>query len=131
GGERGRRAARAGEAHDQAGHEAEGRRQAEGPRQEAQGADRQAQVPPGEAARAPPLNSHALPGPLAQLAEQGTLNPKVPGSIPGRPTDTSPLLRQAPRVARRSSPSPAAATWATSPGRRSSPSCARLLASLR
>src|SRR4029078_10053420 len=26
------------------------------------------------------------PGPLAQLAEQGTLNPKVGGSIPPRPT---------------------------------------------
>ena len=25
-------------------------------------------------------------GPLAQLAEQGTLNPKVEGSIPSRPT---------------------------------------------
>ena len=30
-----------------------------------------------------------LPGPLAQLAEQRTFNPRVPGSIPGRPTFVS------------------------------------------
>ena len=34
-----------------------------------------------------------LPGPLAQLAEQGTLNPKVGGSIPPRPTRESPVSR--------------------------------------
>src|SRR3954467_3929189 len=31
-------------------------------------------------------------GPLAQLAEQGTLNPKVGGSIPPRPTGEAPRL---------------------------------------
>src|SRR5205823_4930270 len=30
------------------------------------------------------------PGPLAQLAEQGTLNPKVEGSIPSRPISGGP-----------------------------------------
>ncbi len=29
---------------------------------------------------------HPILGPLAQLAEQGTLNPKVVGSTPTRPT---------------------------------------------
>ena len=33
--------------------------------------------------------STPLLGPLAQLAEQGTLNPKVGGSIPPRPTSKS------------------------------------------
>ncbi len=28
----------------------------------------------------------AVPGPLAHRVEQGTFNPKVPGSSPGRPT---------------------------------------------
>ena len=36
-------------------------------------------------------------GPLAQLVEQGTLNPKVAGSIPARPM---PMSLQKPRVLR-------------------------------
>ena len=43
----------------------------------------------------------AIPGPLAQLAEQGTLNPKVEGSIPPRPTPESPAQRGGFRVGRR------------------------------
>jgi hypothetical protein len=33
------------------------------------------------------------PGPLAQLAEQRTFNPRVPGSTPGRPTPVSVWFR--------------------------------------
>ena len=33
-------------------------------------------------------------GPLAQLVEQGTLNPKVEGSNPSRPTSEPPAKRQ-------------------------------------
>ncbi len=33
-------------------------------------------------------------GPLAQLAEQRTFNPRVPGSIPGRPTQVRRFDRQ-------------------------------------
>ena len=43
-------------------------------------------TPPGRLA---PGNI-ALPGPLAQLVEQGTLNPKVEGSSPSRPTTEAP-----------------------------------------
>ena len=32
------------------------------------------------------------PGPLAQLAEQGTFNPKVAGSRPARPTTYAPIV---------------------------------------
>jgi hypothetical protein len=35
-------------------------------------------------------------GPLAQLVEQGTLNPKVEGSNPSRPTSEPPAKRQLP-----------------------------------
>ena len=34
---------------------------------------------------------YPAPGPLAQLAEQRTFNPRVPGSIPGRPTLRTPV----------------------------------------
>ena len=34
-----------------------------------------------------------VPGPLAQLAEQRTFNPRVPGSIPGRPTHSLLVLQ--------------------------------------
>ena len=37
----------------------------------------------------------AAPGPIAQLVEQGTLNPKVVGSIPTRPIPESPCRPQA------------------------------------
>ena len=37
------------------------------------------------------LRYAALPGPLAQLVEQGTLNPKVVGSIPTRPIQVGAL----------------------------------------
>ena len=33
-----------------------------------------------------------IPGPLAHRVEQGTFNPKVPGSSPGRPTDTTDVI---------------------------------------
>jgi hypothetical protein len=33
-----------------------------------------------------PVDGSPSIGPLAQLAEQRTFNPRVPGSIPGRPT---------------------------------------------
>src|SRR3954447_16587118 len=36
----------------------------------------------------------ARPGPLAQLVEQGTLNPKVVGSIPTRPIESRPTTRE-------------------------------------
>ena len=35
-------------------------------------------------------------GPLAQLVEQGTLNPKVEGSNPSRPTFKAPAYRTLP-----------------------------------
>ena len=42
-----------------------------------------------------PGSPRSLPhvGPLAQLAEQRTFNPRVPGSIPGRPTASSQVRR--------------------------------------
>src|SRR5687768_13699104 len=40
-------------------------------------------------------------GPLAQLVEQGTLNPKVEGSIPSRPTSCCKRARAKPAPARR------------------------------
>jgi hypothetical protein len=40
----------------------------------------------GENALNPGATLRCLSGPLAQLVEQGTLNPKVAGSIPARPT---------------------------------------------
>ncbi len=45
-------------------------------------------------ARAPTL----LQGPLAHRVEQGTFNPKVPGSSPGRPTRISPGQRDSAAV---------------------------------
>src|SRR5690348_3074004 len=41
-------------------------------------------------------------GPLAQLVEQGTFNPKVAGSIPARPMELRHLLDQSSFIARRS-----------------------------
>ena len=41
--------------------------------------------PTTERTRIAPLGYAALSGPLAQLVEQGTLNPKVEGSNPSRP----------------------------------------------
>src|SRR6266566_1465095 len=35
-------------------------------------------------------NVHSTAGPVAQLVEQGTFNPKVAGSIPARPTEKRP-----------------------------------------
>ena len=43
------------------------------------------------------LHYAARRGPLAQLVEQGTLNPKVEGSNPSRPTPESPAQREAGR----------------------------------
>jgi hypothetical protein len=43
----------------------------------------------GSSPIAHPIFSTVIPGPLAQLVEQGTLNPKVIGSIPIRPTNKS------------------------------------------
>src|SRR5438132_12889830 len=47
----------------------------------------------GKARRGGGYTSAAF-GPLAQLVEQGTLNPKVAGSIPARPTPKTPLTRR-------------------------------------
>ena len=41
-----------------------------------------------------PIFFNANIGPLAQLVEQGTLNPKVGGSIPPRPTNKINKIRQ-------------------------------------
>src|ERR671938_393308 len=38
-------------------------------------------------AAGPAIRAASRPGPLAQLVEQGTLNPKVEGSSPSRPTE--------------------------------------------
>src|SRR4029453_11042188 len=48
---------------------------------------------PERARRPDPLAVHWPPGPVAQLAEQGTFNPKVAGSIPARPKTKAPLKR--------------------------------------
>ncbi len=45
---------------------------------------------PGKVLRDVP---YTPPGPLAQLVEQGTFNPKVAGSIPARPIINTPLIR--------------------------------------
>jgi hypothetical protein len=42
-------------------------------------------LPTTESTRIRTLRYAAFHGPLAQLVEQGTLNPKVEGSIPSRP----------------------------------------------
>ena len=39
------------------------------------------------------LGKMSILGPLAQLVEQGTLNPKVVGSIPTRPIRTRAVMR--------------------------------------
>jgi hypothetical protein len=51
--------------------------------------------PPDSASLSPraPRYNGPLSGPLAQLVEQGTLNPKVEGSNPSRPTMESPANR--------------------------------------
>ena len=38
-------------------------------------------------------NVHSITGPVAQLVEQGTFNPKVAGSIPARPIRERPAKR--------------------------------------
>ncbi len=53
-----------------------------------------------------------LIGPLAHLVEQGTFNPKVPGSSPGRPTDQYSPTKYA---AAFPSPLPVAVTSSLSP----------------
>jgi hypothetical protein len=46
-----------------------------------------------------PGSTLTRPGPVAQLAEQGTFNPKVVGSIPTRPIRRRPLRAEPPRRA--------------------------------
>src|SRR6266513_5430223 len=54
-----------------------------------------------------PLFVEALPGPLAQLVEQGTLNPKVEGSNPSRPMGTVQTVLSKTKVAGETRSSPA------------------------
>src|SRR5207247_9072558 len=54
-----------------------------------------------------PLFFEALPGPLAQLVEQGTLNPKVEGSNPSRPMGTVQTVLSKTEVAGETRSSPA------------------------
>ena len=49
----------------------------------------------GEDLHRPGYDYAAALGPLAQLVEQGTLNPKVEGSIPSRPTPLCVALTRA------------------------------------
>jgi hypothetical protein len=57
-------------------------------------------------------NIEATPGPLAQLAEQGTLNPKVGGSSPPRPTEKPRLSGFfSGRIGRQSGLCPELAIW--------------------
>ena len=44
----------------------------------------------------PTVSKYVREGPLAHLVEQGTFNPKVPGSSPGRPTSSEAVLRCGP-----------------------------------
>ena len=54
---------------------------------------------PGQTARRKIRPLYSLGGPVAQLVEQGTFNPKVAGSNPARPILSNPLFKPNPRPA--------------------------------
>jgi hypothetical protein len=54
---------------------------------------------------------HSPRGPVAQLAEQGTFNPKVAGSIPARPNEKEPQMPPFLRVGKRERAGMSLETW--------------------